>query len=109
MEHPILHSDSYPASWRFVAGNLGTHTKTIQPEEMVNCVVRQDEGTITVVWKGHPSYGTEFCVCAVFRLSDDGLTECEISFSGWESDFFVEEIHFPVFDFDGSNMDFFNT
>ena len=106
--HFSLGTEEVLCSWRLVLGNLKDQKYSLCPEEMQHFELEESADEIRADWHGHPDCGNDFHVTIQLRRRQNGWQEGGISFAGYSGTSFVEEIHFPVLDFDGTDAEFYS-
>ncbi len=79
-------------SWKLGLGGLSGDLTYITPAEMA----AREELPDGLRWRGNSLCGNNFQVEVRWRLLENGLRSSRISYSGYEGELFVEEVHFPV-------------
>jgi len=84
-------------AWRLAAARTAGEPLTyIKPEDMAGFRV-EEGGRLRTVWRGHPLLGADFEVAVDWRPGDGkNLFSGSLAWQGNTSDFFIEEIAFPL-------------
>ena len=82
--------------WKLALGDLKGDLLWVTPSEMQSHTLEESASQILCCWKGHDLYGKDFTVRTLWKKAEDERWEGVISWSGYEGELFVEEIHFPV-------------
>lgn len=93
--------EKYFRGWKLGLGNVTDPVHYVGDSEMLEKNVSQSDQETTIVWKGHETLGSDFTVIAVWR-NIGGRYEAEIRHENYQGEEFVEEIVFPVLEFDFS-------
>ena len=82
--------------WLLEIGDLKSELREVTPEMMKKCSCRPvGRNAYERLWVGNGVLGEDFTVREQWRLDADGRWAGTVGFTGNDSKFFVEKIHFP--------------